>query len=168
MDRLLKESNGQIGRIKANAALNGSSATVTLRDDRLPESFSGKFWEYAVDLAKGWSHRPDRRSDNPTDDTYDDLGSDDPERTAITRSGVRRNGKVRQAVRKRAQGACEQCGTMRSFPGFLDVHHVLGAEKSDRPWTCVAICPNCHREAHFSPDAETIQAKLLGMASRFR
>jgi 5-methylcytosine-specific restriction protein A len=44
----------------------------------------------------------------------------------------------------------------------------LGVEKSDRVWTCVALCPNCHRDAHFAPDCEAINKRLSKYAKRFR
>ena len=166
MDRLLAEGGGRVGRILRNQALNGSSATLTLRDDRLPESFSHKLWNFATDLAKTAPLSSVGSSAAVINDTYDDYGSDNPERKIAQRSGVVRDDRVRKAVRMRAKGTCERCHIHRDFTGFLDVHHVLGADKSDRPWTCVAVCPNCHREAHFAPDAETINMKLLKVASQ--
>ena len=43
----------------------------------------------------------------------------------------------------------------------------LGIDVSDRVWTCVALCPNCHREAHFSPDRDAINAQLRDFAAQF-
>jgi 5-methylcytosine-specific restriction protein A len=72
-------------------------------------------------------------------------------------------------VRDRAGGRCERegCGAHRPYAGFLDVHHILGIEVSDRLWTCVALCPNCHREAHYAPDRDTINAALGLFAAQF-
>jgi hypothetical protein len=113
-----------------------------------------------------------------TDDSYDDLagentnavGSDAPERVHRTTSGVKRDPRVRLAVRRRSGRSCEAfgCEEKRSFPGFIDVHHILGAEKSDRVWNCVALCPNCHREAHFSPDRVQINSQLETFAAQFK
>jgi len=68
----------------------------------------------------------------------------------------------------RAKGSCERpkCGERREYPGFLDVHHILGADKRDRVWNCVALCPNCHREAHYAPDHDSLNAELLTLAGR--
>jgi 5-methylcytosine-specific restriction protein A len=114
----------------------------------------------------------------PDDDTYDDcpglllanIGSDGAPRQQVVRSEVKRDPKVRRAVLVRAAGKCErqECGLSRDYAGFLDVHHILGVEKSDRVWNCVALCPNCHRDAHAAPDAERINAALLAYSSRFR
>jgi 5-methylcytosine-specific restriction protein A len=111
------------------------------------------------------------------DDTFDDCavdheqpGADGAPRRPVVRSMVTRDRRVRAQVLKRAEGACERkcCANSRDWPGFLDVHHILGADKSDRVWNCVALCPSCHREAHFAPDHDKINAELLEYASLFR
>jgi 5-methylcytosine-specific restriction protein A len=100
---------------------------------------------------------------------YSALGSDGAPRVQRITSGVPRDPRVREAVRARSEGRCERngCGQQRDYPGFLDVHHILGAEKNDRVWTCIALCPNCHREAHMSPDANRLNAELLEYANRW-
>ncbi len=113
-----------------------------------------------------------------TDDTMDDLkgaeiddlGSDGAAKKERIASGVSRDPAVRRAVIKRSKQICERpgCGSGRDFPGFLDVHHIFGAENSDRVWTCVALCPNCHREAHYSPENKKINRQLRIVAERFR
>jgi 5-methylcytosine-specific restriction protein A len=112
-----------------------------------------------------------------SDDTFDDMpipdysliGSDGAPAVLNLRSHVKRDQRVRTAVLDRAKGKCEraQCNAARNYPGFLDVHHILGAEKSDRVWNCIALCPNCHREAHYAPDREKINGDLLVMAKGF-
>jgi 5-methylcytosine-specific restriction protein A len=124
------------------------------------------------------SRRAGTRSTVQRDDSIDDLprlsneelGSDGAGRVEIVTSGVKRDIKVRKAVLRRSRGICERqgCGTRKSYRGFLDVHHILGAAKSDRVWNCVALCPNCHRDAHAAPDRDQINAKLLTFASKFR
>ncbi len=120
---------------------------------------------------------PDAFTASPDDDTFNDLagidltllGRDEAQRALKTVSGVKRDPAVRREVIKRCKGTCERpgCGASRDFPGFLDVHHILGAEKSDRAWTCVALCPNCHREAHFSRDCDELNLRLLEFARQF-
>jgi 5-methylcytosine-specific restriction protein A len=163
---------GQAGRRKKNHAANGHSPTLWLQDDQCP-AIADLLWRWpgVIDLG------PLRlTSESPRDDTFDDLaaiddgllGADSPEKLEVTRSSVKRDPKVRHAVLRRAHGKCEQetCGAFRDFAGFLDVHHVLGIEKSDRVHNCVALCPNCHREAHFSPNRDEINAVLLVLAER--
>jgi hypothetical protein len=121
--------------------------------------------------------QPDMTTDSPEDDTINDLGGldwvllgrDEAKRIRQMVSGVARDPAVRSAVIKRSNGICERpgCGAKRDFNGFLDVHHILGAEKSDRLWTCVALCPNCHRDAHFSPNSELLNSELLKFANNF-
>ena len=165
-----------MGDITKNHAMNGSSPTLWLQDDRTPAAHvvADALWSWpgVVDLAK-----IEAGPLGSMDDTFDDcpsvdyatLGSDGAARRPVLRSEVRRDAKVRKAVIERATG-CERsgCGESRSYRGFLDVHHILGAEKGDRVWNCVALCPNCHREAHFAPHADEVNAQLLVFAERFR
>jgi len=167
---------GSMQGITKNHAMNGSSPTIWLQDDRTPDAHEVAdvlwAWPGVVDLVKFES-----RTLDVLDDTFDDclgidysmLGSDGAARRPVIRLEVRRDQRVRRAVLDRTTG-CERqgCGEQRDYPGFLDVHHVLGVDKSDRIWNCVALCPNCHREAHFAPDADDLNAKLLKHAEQFR
>jgi 5-methylcytosine-specific restriction protein A len=109
-------------------------------------------------------------TDTMDDLAVDDIGRDGAERERTVRSGYPRDPKVRDEVRRRAGGRCERdgCGTGRDYKGFLDVHHILGIEVSDRIWTCVALCPNCHREAHLAPDRDAINATMAAQAAQYR
>lgn len=168
-------SKGLCGRMKQNHAINGSSPTLWLQDDRhaATPAVAKILWD--------WPGVIDVMAlpvlDDAHDDTFDDLplsgsapGRDGAERKLQQRSGFPRDPKVRAAVLERAQGRCERehCGEYRRYTGFLDVHHILGIERSDRSWTCVALCPNCHREAHFSPDRDAMNASLGLFAERFK
>lgn len=164
---------GAMGRRKKNHAENGGSPTLWLQDDAAP-SVPEKLWNHpgVTDLLK----LPANAATVPNNDTYDDLGLDPEligrdaaERIQKTTSGVKRDPAVRRAVLKRSGFTCERpgCGEKRTYPGFLDVHHILGAETSDRLWTCVALCPNCHREAHASPDRDKLNLQLLEFARQF-
>jgi 5-methylcytosine-specific restriction protein A len=107
----------------------------------------------------------DTRDDLPAE-RFDEVGADGSPRAKTVRSEVRRDRRVRNLVLERAMGRCERAGCLEARPylGFLDVHHILGVERSDRVWNCVALCPNCHRDAHFAPNAEQINADLLSYA----
>jgi len=110
-------------------------------------------------------------------DTFDDLpafdysalGSDGASRQVTVKSHVKRDPRVRRRVIERATAGCERksCEDTRRYAGVLDVHHILGVETSDRYWNCVALCPNCHREAHFAADREKINAELLEFAGKY-
>jgi 5-methylcytosine-specific restriction enzyme A len=177
--RLIK--SGRLGRRKKNHAQNGVSPTLWLQDDSAPE-VAATLWNYSgvVDLARTEAS-PLASLEIPAylDDSYDDLpvteiqlpGRDGPGEVKIRLvSKVARDPKVRAKVVDRSGGRCEnsECGEFRDYVGFLDVHHILGVFKSDRPWNCVALCPNCHRHAHYSPDAEEFNARLYAYALRFK
>ncbi|WP_060262999.1 HNH endonuclease signature motif containing protein [Burkholderia ubonensis] len=171
-------AKGLLGRMSKNHAMNGTSPTIWLQDDRKANGHevADLLWNWpgVIDLAK--LAIPPTRSEELVDDTYDDcpvsdawrIGSDGGERRLAVRSEVKRDPQVRRAVLARAHG-CERagCGRKQHYSGFLDVHHILGVEKGDRVWNCVALCPNCHRDAHYSPDAQALNAQLLAYAEQF-
>lgn len=170
--KLIRES--VMGRRKKNHAENGGSPTLWLQDDAAP-SVAMKLWQHAgvTDLMK----LPVKPLADSSNDTLDDLvgfdpeliGRDEAERIQKISSGVKRDPAVRNAVIKRCNGTCERpgCGASRGYLGFLDVHHILGAGTSDRLYTCVALCPNCHREAHFAPERDRLNYELLEFARKF-
>lgn len=170
------KKRGVLSSRAANHAMNGDSPTLWLQDERRPGAHE------VADVLWNWPDVENLLEINvsasaSTQDTFDDcpvhdyitLGSDGAPRCSVIRSEVRRDPKVRHAVISRATG-CERpgCGENRNFHGFLDVHHILGVEKSDRVWNCVALCPNCHREAHFSPNADSINIQLLEYAGQWK
>ena len=155
--------------------MNGSSPTLWLKDDKAP-AVPAALWKHSGVINLIDLEEVDER-EQILDDTFDDmpgvdyslLGSDGALKTKVTRSLVKRDQRVRTKVRERAGGKCERvgCGDLRDYPGFVDVHHILGAEKSDRVWNCVAVCPNCHREAHTAPNRDQLNAGLLDLAMKF-
>ena len=56
----------------------------------------------------------------------------------------------------KAEGVCSRCRSAGPFRRannnsiYLEVHHInpLSAGGQDAPENCIALCPNCHREAH--------------------
>jgi len=170
------QRRGLSGKMSKNHAMNGTSPTIWLQDDRTEDAHEVAdvlwHWTGVVDLA-----RLETTDNAGPDDTFDDcpgidfslMGSDGAARRLVIRSEVQRDPNVRIAVLARTLG-CEHGGCIerKRYPGFLDVHHILGAEKSDRIWNCVALCPNCHRQAHFAPDADSLNRQLLAYAERFK
>lgn len=167
-------AQGLSGRRRKNHAENGKSPTLWLQDDRGPASHevADALWSYpgVVDLLA----RPasvtsggDAMDDCPIDAA--ELGRDAAARRQRVVSGFPRDQAVRGAVLARARGCCERqdCGMTAPFTGFLDVHHILGVAASDRYWNCVALCPNCHRQAH-GPDSAAINDALQAYADDFR
>lgn len=80
-----------------------------------------------------------------------------PERIQVTSMGFRRNPDAIIAVLRRANGVCEDCGCPAPFTRrsdgtpFLEVHHKVQLSQGgeDTVANAVALCPNCHRRAHF-------------------
>ena len=169
---------GLMGNVRKNHAANGSSPTMWLQDDRTPSAHkvSDVLWKWPG-VINVLALSPLQEFSNPVDDTLDDLpvdyseiGRDKGKKVIRPRSGYPRNKQVRTIVLARANGRCEResCTEHRSFLGFLDVHHILGVGKSDRVFNCVALCPNCHREAHFAPDRDAINAALQKFAAAWK
>lgn len=73
-------------------------------------------------------------------------------------------------VSARSKGFCEGCGEKAPFNTkdgpFLECHHVhrLADGGPDHPKNVVALCPNCHRRAHYAEDAETFNNTLKTVA----
>jgi 5-methylcytosine-specific restriction protein A len=168
---------GSLGKRRGNNAENGHSPTLWLKDELAPEVAS-IVWQHeeVLDLLALPSVNTFVGSSDRTGDSFDDIvifdydlvGSDEPERIQGLRSEVKRDPRVRKAVLERSGGKCERqtCGAFRAYKGFLDVHHVLGAGTSDRVCNCVALCPNCHREAHISPENAELNLELLAIAEK--
>lgn len=83
-----------------------------------------------------------------------------PIRIEITTVAYRRNPDVVAEVLLRASGTCETCKNkapfLRSSDGtpYLEVHHKvqLSSGGHDTVANAIAICPNCHRRAHFGSE----------------
>lgn len=67
---------------------------------------------------------------------------------------------VKRYALARADGTCEGCRSPAPFKTrkgpFLEVHHVFRLTDGgpDHPANVIALCPNCHRRAHYSADGE--------------
>jgi hypothetical protein len=90
-----------------------------------------------------------------------------PTRVRGSAASFRRSVEVAEWVLKHAKGKCELCGNPAPFvrvtgEGYLEVHHVqpLAEGGPDTVENTVAVCPNCHRAAHHSKDADEISIRL--------
>jgi 5-methylcytosine-specific restriction endonuclease McrA len=80
-----------------------------------------------------------------------------PEKMLVLTTVFKRNPDVIAEVRERAKGQCERCGHQAPFyrrsdnSPFLEVHHriPLAQGGDDSVENAIALCPNCHRQAHF-------------------
>ncbi|MBE9398254.1 HNH endonuclease [Pontibacterium sp. N1Y112] len=97
------------------------------------------------------------------------IPNSEKEKTHIAR---RRSAALKIYVQKRAEGKCEGCGSDAPFLSskgpFLECHHLhrLADGGPDHPQNVVALCPNCHRKAHYSKDAQSFNEKLKTVALR--
>lgn len=106
----------------------------------------------------------------PVERAPDGVGS--PSRTKREISVVGRNPEVQRWILQCAEGRCELCGKRAPFKKpngspFLEIHHIhrLADGGADVPGNAVALCPNCHREAHYGTRADEIADRLREYAS---
>lgn len=74
---------------------------------------------------------------------------------------------VKKYALLRSNGKCENCEKDAPFVNsnnipFLEVHHIfsLSDDGPDHPINVAAICPNCHREAHYGKEMQVLKDKL--------
>ncbi len=80
-----------------------------------------------------------------------------PQQTRIVATTFRRNPDVVAEVLFRADGSCEKCKKPAPFKRadsgmpYLEVHHQirLADGGDDAIENAIAVCPNCHRKAHY-------------------
>ncbi len=80
-----------------------------------------------------------------------------PETRIVTAVEFIRNPDVVAEVLERANGICEKCHNKAPFlrksdnSPYLEVHHKirLADDGDDTVENAIALCPNCHREAHY-------------------
>ncbi|NRA14968.1 MAG: HNH endonuclease [Oceanospirillaceae bacterium] len=84
----------------------------------------------------------------------------------------RRSAAVKLYALKRASGDCEACAVKAPFETaqgkpYLEVHHInkLSDGGPDHPDHVIALCPNCHRKAHYSREAEEFNNELKSVVS---
>ena len=80
---------------------------------------------------------------------------------------TRRSEAIRRYALARATGVCEGCRSAAPFATtdgpYLEVHHVfrLSDGGPDHPAAVIALCPTCHRRAHYAVDATAFNSKLI-------
>jgi 5-methylcytosine-specific restriction protein A len=100
-------------------------------------------------------------------------GTKKPKRIVRSVYGFVRSPEVKAYVLQQANGRCEVCTSPAPFLDvdgmpFLEVHHVkpLADGGSDRVGNAIAVCPNCHRRAHFSGDKAEFLASIFNKLPR--
>ena len=88
-----------------------------------------------------------------------------PEKIQVISTDFRRNPDVVAAVIKRANGICELCNEAAPFlrangSPYLEVHHWISLSRGgeDTLANAGALCPNCHKRAHFGQDKDFIES----------
>jgi hypothetical protein len=88
---------------------------------------------------------------------------------ATSRSGHTyiRDPKVRESILKMANGHCERCA-QRGFltargEYYLETHHIVGVSERgpDTIDNIIALCPTCHRQAHFGADRVRVENECM-------
>ncbi|WP_201623999.1 HNH endonuclease [Psychrobacter immobilis] len=74
---------------------------------------------------------------------------------------------IKLYAQKRANGICEGCNEIAPFETksgpYLEVHHLtrLADGGADLPQNVIALCPTCHRKAHYSLDCLEFNNQLI-------
>lgn len=77
-----------------------------------------------------------------------------------------RSAAIKLYAKKRANGVCEGCNETAPFETksgpYLEVHHLtrLADGGADLPQNVIALCPTCHRKAHYSLNYLEFNSKL--------
>lgn len=110
---------------------------------------------------------PDRYADQ-----FDEVGdSDAAARRDVSGQVFVRDPAVRAQVLLRARGKCEFCGVdgFLKYDGkvYLETHHVVPLSEGgpDKVGNVIALCPNHHREAHFSNKRAVLRRSLQDIIS---
>jgi len=104
--------------------------------------------------------------DRFTDQFDEAAGDHSPEQRDANGKVFVRSAEVRKRVLRRAAGLCEFCGApgFVKYDGriFLETHHVipLSEKGGDSEANVIALCPNHHREAHYSNRRVTMRGLL--------
>lgn len=163
----------------SNRAFHTSTGKL-LQKTSYARSNNAAIYEYAKSIAKGEQvfREPDQTAMATIDQAFREdvlralndepknlaarlaLADPVPIRIEITTVAYRRNPDVVAEVLLRASGTCETCKSkapfLRSSDGtpYLEVHHKvqLSSGGHDTVANAIAICPNCHRRAHFGSE----------------
>lgn len=92
-----------------------------------------------------------------------------PDKVQTLSYDFRRNPDVIAYVLKRASGKCELCGCNAPFykasdgSPYLEVHHwiALSENGEDTIENACALCPNCHKQAHFGQYRDFIKSNKM-------
>ncbi len=87
----------------------------------------------------------------------------DASKVETTSTVYPRSREVREQALRRAKGCCEYCGTKgfitKAGSIYLESHHIVPLSEGgvDDVTNVIALCPNHHREAHFSKNVSELR-----------
>lgn len=101
------------------------------------------------------------------------IGTKAPTTSISSVSQFSRDPAVKAWVLNSAHGMCECCDNPAPFKStdgqaYLEVHHIrrLADGGSDTVENSIAVCPNCHRELHYSAESAQLVKNLYEKISR--
>ena len=128
-----------------------------------------KAWKYVQQQSQyeSWKLLIDAQENQFNYDAINDLDGSSVEIETALVTRYARNDEIRKRAKDRAGGVCEGCGS----PGFmtinnekyLEVHHIisLADQGPDDITNVIALCANCHRQAHYGIDREKFEIKFI-------
>ena len=115
-----------------------------------------------AELGQLWTISMDELRRRAVGETRSGVGRREDKRAVFERSAA-----IRAYVLRRAAGVCEACEHQAPFTAadgrpYLEPHHIrrLSDGGPDDPVSVAGVCPNCHREAHYGRDRETLNRGL--------
>jgi 5-methylcytosine-specific restriction protein A len=94
------------------------------------------------------------------------------EKVRVYSFAFKRNADIVVEALNRSEGHCELCKSAAPFRRsdgsvYLEVHHIVSLADggADSLMNVAALCPNCHREAHFGMEISKIKALLLKLVA---
>jgi hypothetical protein len=144
-----------------------------------PRSITSPSTDIANQVRALIKERRKTRTPDLDDETLDSANIDELRRVALLRASPSATQTERRIVERarsraihlyvlaRANGLCEACGAAAPFRKvnghhYLEPHHTtrLADDGPDHPAKVLGLCPNCHRRAHYSSDAEVFNRSL--------
>lgn len=145
----IEPSSSAIKRMDGWIATLNEWMEVQLDEEEIPEDENENFYnEVSQSLQDDKTARQSRLAVAPKI----------PERISSKTTSFRRNPDVVAEVLLRAEGKCESCLQPAPFARasdgtpYLEVHHriMLSVGGEDTVANAIALCPNCHRAAHYA------------------
>lgn len=102
------------------------------------------------------------------------IGIETPEKVIQNTSVYKRDPLVKAWILTNANGKCEKCDSKGPFIKdngtiYLEIHHLksLSDRGSDKIENAIALCPNCHREMHYSKNRLELIVEIKNRIPRF-